>query len=108
MLTRLISSLPVLLLTVKAWEFDVYDSRGCNQGLLKDNSGTEDVGCTKIDQAGRAKFILYEMGDCSIEFYSGSDDTCPESNFEQIYDAFNQEQCIGPRYDWNYFLVTSC
>jgi hypothetical protein len=108
MITKVIVSLSVLLMTVSAWEFDVYNSLGCNQGLLTDHSGTEDMACTELTNAARAKFILYDMGECSIELYSGTDDKCPESNFQQIYDEFDEKSCITPDYNWNYFLVTAC
>jgi hypothetical protein len=95
-------------MTVRAWEFDVYDSTGCQQGFLNDYSGSEDQACTPITEATRDKFVIDSMGECSIELYSGSDSTCPESNFQQIYDASEEGECITPRFTWNYFLVTAC
>lgn len=98
MIIKIITLLPALLLAVAAWEFNVYDSTRCQQGLLKDNSGTEDQACTEVTKATRDKFILYKMGDCSIKLYSGTDNTCPESNFQQIYDSLSEEACIAPRF----------
>jgi len=47
------------------------------------------------------------MGDCSLELYSGPDDSYPEDNSEQIYDVNNEDVCIQPDFTWNYFLVTA-
>lgn len=107
-MTAILLASGLLVRGTSAWEFDVYDNTGCQQGLLNDYSGTEDQACTPITEEMRNKFILYDMGECSIELFSGDDPLCPESNYKQIYDIANEEQCITPRYDFNYFLVTAC
>jgi hypothetical protein len=103
---------PALLLAAagaaNAWTFTVYPDSECESTPSGSPSGTANVGCTSTP-ANHKSFEITSMGNCILYLYTDLD-TCnnDDTDFEQVYDFGEEDECIPPDFTWDAYSIQDC
>ncbi|KAF5021120.1 hypothetical protein F66182_6820 [Fusarium sp. NRRL 66182] len=89
-----------------AWDFVVYPDSGCNTSPPSGHEkGDGFRDCTAVP-ANHRSFELSNIGSLRLYLYSSQED-CDNDEWQQFYDAANQDVCIPPQYTWDYYIVST-
>ena len=62
--------------------------------------------CAHVPDPHRS-FEIHDMRTCQLYLFANEQD-CRRSIAQQWYDANDQDECIGPEYQWDYFEILGC
>lgn len=100
------AALLLLARASSAWDFVVYPDSSCDTDPPSGHeSGSEARDCTEIP-ANHRSLEISNLGNYRVYLYSSQED-CDNDEWEQWYDAANQDTCIAPQYTWDYYVVSS-
>jgi hypothetical protein len=87
----------LLFLTVKAWDFEIFDGDCVTSTDLETGNGDKE--CQETPNPHEC-FRMSNMGNCELYLHASLDD-CEAGESEQFYDAGNEDEDISPQFSWN-------
>lgn len=99
-------ALAMLGTAARAWDFVVYADGECETTPSAHYSGDDNQLCTENPTSHRG-FEISDMGNCVLTLYETEDD-CNTLNWQQEYDAMNEDTCIPPQFVWDWYEISDC